>query len=90
MDQLPEAISPWQAISYVTSGLTLVAFISLVVIWLFRVYRDYMKEIIDKAPEEKREALIASAINDAPKIFIGIVLLLFLLSVFAIYRARTI
>jgi len=54
---------PWDAIQYVSSGITLVAFIAAIAAWIYR-YRILQNErLIRTAPENERSALVERALE---------------------------
>jgi hypothetical protein len=53
----------WSSIKYVTSGLTLVAFLALVGFYLFRQLINRSQKLIETAPQGERAALVSKAIT---------------------------
>ncbi|MFL6207580.1 MAG: hypothetical protein ACJ74W_01945 [Pyrinomonadaceae bacterium] len=54
---------PWNAIAYVSSGITLVAFIVAVAAWVYRTKALRQERTIRLAPKSKRAALVESALE---------------------------
>jgi hypothetical protein len=54
---------PWQSIGYVTSGLTLVAFIVAAAIWAYRRTLLQKERLIRQAPESDRGRLVENALE---------------------------
>lgn len=53
----------WTAIKYVTSGITLVAFICAVAAWLYKSYLHRRERLINSVPEAKRAKLVEQTFN---------------------------
>ena len=53
----------WQAIQYVTSGATLLAFLAAVAAWVYRSRVDQRARLIKAAPESERPDLIMAALE---------------------------
>jgi tetratricopeptide (TPR) repeat protein len=56
-------MSPFEAIKYVTSGITLAAFIVASVVWLTRAALSRKQRLIEAAPEAARGALVQAALE---------------------------
>src|SRR6185295_12867024 len=54
---------PWNAIAYVSSGVTLVAFIVAVLAWLYRSKILQVERTIRLAPKNKRAELVERALE---------------------------
>jgi hypothetical protein len=54
----------WQAIQYVTTPLTLLAFVVAVGAYVYRLRASKVKTLIDSAPEAARPALVEGALRD--------------------------
>jgi hypothetical protein len=53
----------WQAIQYVTSGLTLAAFVAALLLAAFRARLNNTAKLILSSPEDKRAALVQSTLT---------------------------
>lgn len=53
----------WQAISYVTTGLTLAAFVAALIAWVIRQRMTRERDLIEKAPDEDRADLVLAALE---------------------------
>ena len=53
----------WEAIQYVTTGLTLVAFLVTVIAWAFKSKSEERERLIKAASEDKRADLVRSALE---------------------------
>lgn len=55
---------PWTALQYVTSGLTLVAFLSVITLAIYRSRLRSREALIRSAPEDKRSELVKSTLQE--------------------------
>ena len=54
---------PWHAIQYVSSVLTLIAFVTAAVLWGYRLRIKELSRRIEAAPEEARAALVSKTLE---------------------------
>jgi len=54
---------PWEAIAYVSSGLTLVAFIVATGAWLFKIQTEGKRKLIESADDEAKAGLVDKALD---------------------------